>query len=377
SNNCVKPEAGPDVTICRPTTSFNLPDATSFQEWTAEPQNPVAATINPTSGVVNGMTESGVYTFILRDKTLGSACSDTVFIFRGVLEIPRQSTCFDTLSLPKVFGATYTTAAGNPASVTPSGFASGMTGIGTVYTFLISNGECVDTVRVERLDCQKKYDLALDKSISKKMAMLGDTLTYTVRVWNEGEATAHGIEVTDALNAGVQFVSSTPETGSYSSVSKKWMIDSLVVGDTVSLVIRVKVVAQGVWFNTAEITKMTEKDEDSTPNNGVEGEDDIDRECFTVPILLCRGQGSGIQLSVPGQYSGVVWFRKVQGGQPVQVGTGNTYQANETELGNYEYTFTSTSGSCPAEGCCPIIIVVEDCCPVDVCVPFVITKKRK
>ncbi len=246
-----------------------------------------------------------------------------------------------------------------------------------MYSFIITRGQCSDTVRVERLNCDKEYDLTLDKSISKKLAMLGDTLTYTIQVKNEGEGTAHGIEVTDVLNAGVQYISSVASMGSYSAASKKWSFDSITVGATMTLTIKVRVVAQGVWFNTAEITKMTEKDRDSTPGNGVESEDDIDRECFTVPILICRGQGSGVQLNVPAQYSGVVWFRKVQNGQPVQVGTGNSYQANETQLGSYEYTFTSTAGTCPAEGCCPVIIVVQDCCPVEVCVPFVITKKKK
>lgn len=376
-NNCVKPNAGADVAICKPVTTVNLPDAAANEEWVASATNPSAATINPVTGVVNGLTTNGEYSFILRDKTLGSTCSDTVVVLRGVIELPKQSTCFDTLTLPKVAGATYTKVAGNPASITAAGFASGMSTPGTVYSFIITRGQCSDTVRVERLKCDKDYDLSLKKSISKKLAMLGDTLTYTIQVKNEGEATPHGVEVTDVLNAGVQYISSVASMGSYSEVSKKWSFDSITVGTTMTLTIKVRVVAQGVWFNTAEITKMTEKDRDSTPGNGVEGEDDLDRECFTVPILICRGQGSGVQLNVPAQYSGVVWFRKVQNGQPVQVGTGNSYQANETELGSYEYTFTSTAGTCPAEGCCPIIIAVQDCCPVEVCVPFVITKKKK
>lgn len=37
-----------------------------------------------------------------------------------------------------------------------------------------------------------------------------------------------------------------------------------------------------MWFNTAEISKMNEKDIDSTPGNNQEGEDDIDREFTTL-----------------------------------------------------------------------------------------------
>ncbi len=226
-------------------------------------------------------------------------------------------------------------------------------------------------------DCGNTIDLSLNKSISRKLAMLGDTLTYTILVMNEGSDLATGITVTDSLNAGVQYLSSATAMGSYDPNTKIWTVDSLNAGDTVSLNITVRVVAQGVWFNTAEISGANQNDIDSTPGNGAEGEDDIDRQCFTVPYLICQGQGTVLELNVPGQYTGVVWFRQMQGGQQEQVGTGNTYEVSETELGSYEYTFTSTSGSCPAEGCCPVIVVVEDCCPANLCVPFVITKKVK
>ncbi len=238
---------------------------------------------------------------------------------------------------------------------------------------------CSDTkpVLISVLDCGQIVDLSLSKSVDRKMAMLGDTVTYTIKVWNEGQGDATGVVVTDSLNMGVQFVSQTTAAGSYNPTTRQWTIGSLAQGDTVRLLIRARVVAQGVWFNTAEITSMTEKDEDSTPGNGVDGEDDIDRECFTVPVLVCRGQGTAVDLMVPAEYTGVVWFRKTQGGEPVQVATGNTFQVVESELGTYEYTFTSNSGTCPAEGCCPTIVVVQDCCSVNVCVPFTITKKLR
>ncbi|TDB67309.1 SdrD B-like domain-containing protein [Arundinibacter roseus] len=377
SEVCVKPAAGADVFVCKPETTTDLPDAAAGEEWISTALNPVGVSIDAQTGIVSGLNESGVYMFILRDAALGSTCSDTVFVFRGVLELPNQTTCFDTLTLPSVAGATWTVAAGNLATITADGKITGMAVEDMSYAFIVSNGQCSDTILVQRLNCDKIYDLALDKAIDKKLAMLGDTVTYTIRVWNEGEGTVHGIEVTDSLSAGVQYLSSMADIGTYSQLTKKWSFDSLAVGDTASLQISVKIIAAGVWFNTAEITDMTEEDVDSTPGNGDETEDDIDRECFTVPILLCRGQGSALVLNVPQEYSGVVWFRQEQGGQPVQVAIGNSYTASETELGSYEYTFTSTSGTCPAEGCCPVVVVVEDCCPAEVCVPFVITRKVK
>jgi uncharacterized repeat protein (TIGR01451 family) len=244
------------------------------------------------------------------------------------------------------------------------------------YVLVWKAGTCADTVNITVGECAKRYDLALDQTVSTKLAQLGDTLSYTLRVWNEGEATAHGIEVTYQLPQGLHYLSSETLAGAYTPTTGQWSFDSLIVGDTLTLRIRVRVISPGVLFSTAEITQMNEKDIDSTPANEADNEDDLSRECITVPIMLCQGQGDAVQLNVPDQYSGVVWFRKEQNGSPVQVGTGNTYVATETEPGSYEYTFTSSSGNCPREGCCPLILVVKDCCPAEICVPFIIKKTR-
>ena len=114
---------------------------------------------------------------------------------------------------------------------------------------------------------------------------------------------------------------------------------------------------------------MTEEDEDSTPCNGEEEEDDIDRECFSVPLELCAGEG--VQVSVPQEYSNVQWFK--DGGTTV-VATGNDILI--TEPGTY--TFTAVSNACPAQGCCPIIVLPSsNCCPPDLCVPFTIKQTKK
>ncbi len=217
--------------------------------------------------------------------------------------------------------------------------------------------------------CDGVYDLALDKSISTKTAKVGDDITYTIKVWNEGQSTATNVSVKDTLNAGVQYVTYATATGNYNSASGIWTIGDLAPGDTAVLLVVVKVVAQGVWFNTAEICSMTEKDEDSTPCNGEDDEDDIDRECFSVPLELCTGEG--VQVSVPQQYQDVKWFKD---GGATAVATGNVLLI--TEPGTY--TFTALSNTCPAQGCCPIIVEPgSNCCPADLCVPFIIKQTKK
>jgi hypothetical protein len=217
------------------------------------------------------------------------------------------------------------------------------------------------TINVQ--DCSKdEVDLALKKMISKKLAQVGDVITYTLKVWNESNKNATGVEVTDSLNVGVQYLSSVASRGNYDINTKKWRIGNVAPnGDTVTLTIQVKVLMEGIWFNTAEISKTNEKDRDSTPGNKKDGEDDIDRQCFTVPIKLCTTEK--VEVSVPVAYTGVVWSDGQQGNVA-------SFSAAGT------YTFTATNGSCPAGGCCPIVIEVKDCCPANICVPFTITRKR-
>jgi hypothetical protein len=179
------------------------------------------------------------------------------------------------------------------------------------------------------------------------------------------------VEVTDALNAGVQYVSSSTTRGSYDGSTGRWTIGSIGAnGDTVTLTIQVKVLSQGIWFNTAEITRTNEPDQDSTPGNGTDSEDDIDRQCFTVPIGLCTGEK--VQITVPAQYTGVKWYKNgveitsLQGQNVVLLSEAGTY------------TYSSTSNACPAEGCCPLLIEASaNCCPVQVCIPLTLKKVRK
>ena len=217
-------------------------------------------------------------------------------------------------------------------------------------------------------------DLALSKTISKKIAQIGDVLTYTIKVWNESVTNATGVSVTDSIATTVQFVSASfvasRGSASISGNVIKWNIGSISAnGDTVTLTYQIKVTQEGVHFNTAEICTTNEKDVDSTPCNHDDTEDDIDRECFTVPVKLCPGEV--VEVNIPAKYTNVQWFKN---GGTTPVASGNSVLFSD--LGSY--TFTATNQTCPAEGCCPVIIEAgTNCCPVDLCIPFTIKQTKK
>ena len=236
----------------------------------------------------------------------------------------------------------------------------------------ISTGRIMATINAQI--CTVEVDLALKKSINTKIAQIGNILTYTLKVWNESNTNATGVEVTDSIATTVQFQtgSFTASRGSASITGNiiKWTVGGIAAnGDTVTLTYQVKATQEGVHFNTAEISKTNEKDVDSTPGNGTDGEDDLDRQCFTVPIKLCPGEKA--EANVPNTLTNVQWFKD---GGSTAIATGNVVLLTEIGI----YTFTATNQTCPANGCCPIIIEPGvNCCPEDLCIPFTIQKRKK
>lgn len=229
-------------------------------------------------------------------------------------------------------------------------------------------------VTVNAQNCDAPVDLALKKMIDKRIVQLGDSLTYTIKVWNESANTATGVEVTDSLAStvalGINSLLTNRGTTTVSGNVIKWTIGTIAAGgDTVTLSYRVKAIQEGVHFNTAEITKTNEHDIDSTPGNGKEEEDDLDRQCFTVPIKLCTGEK--VQVKVSDKYNNVQWFKQ---GTQGAVASGNEVLFAETGT----YTFTASNALCPVEGCCPVIILPGDnCCPPNLCIPLTLKKKKK
>lgn len=240
----------------------------------------------------------------------------------------------------------------------------------------ISTGRVGATINAE--NCIVEVDLALRKSINTKIAQLGDTLTYTIKVFNQSNTVATGVEVADTIATTVQFLASSlvasRGSASISGNVIKWTIGGIGAntganGDTVMLTYKVKAIQEGVHFNTAEISKTNGKDIDSTPGDGNLGEDDIESQCFTVPFKLCPTEK--VEISVPAFLTNVQWFKN---GQTAPIVAGNTVLLNE--IGTY--TFTASNQTCPANGCCPIIIEPGvNCCPEDLCIPFTIQKVKK
>lgn len=156
-------------------------------------------------------------------------------------------------------------------------------------------------------------DLRLEKTISAQTQYnVGDVVTFTITVTNDGPNPATGIAVTDNLpngytyqtgtidsDAGTTGATITPNAGVAPDLS--WTIDQLDPSESVTLTFDAEILAplSGVSYeNYAEITATNGYDDDSTPDNDSNNEDDDDTESITpaqVDLNLVKTVDEAIQ----------------------------------------------------------------------------------
>ncbi len=157
----------------------------------------------------------------------------------------------------------------------------------TTYTLSYINAEgCLEQYE-ETVDFGFNCtDVELDKTVDLTTANVGDLLTYTLVLVNQGPLPASGVQVTDQLPSSLQYVSHSPAVELYDPSTGIWDIGVVLVGDTFTLDIMANVLEVGLINNVAEVSAMDNTDSDSSPNNGNPNEDDYGETCTTVPTII-------------------------------------------------------------------------------------------
>jgi len=161
-------------------------------------------------------------------------------------------------------------------------------------TFGNGTGQDIDCVTTHTPD--PTIDLSLVKTVDNATPALGDDITYTLTVMNDGAAleAATGVVVEDQLPGGVSIDPgfSHPDVSVSPSGLVTWNVGTVGIGDVEMLDIPVTVNVSAVQQNCAEITAADQDDVDSTPDNGV-GAGEDDSSCVTItpnlnpPNLMC------------------------------------------------------------------------------------------
>ncbi|HRK72626.1 MAG TPA: DUF11 domain-containing protein, partial [Rhodothermales bacterium] len=96
-------------------------------------------------------------------------------------------------------------------------------------------------------------DVAVVKTVDNLTPKTGDTIHYTVTVWNHGPNTATGIAVTDVIPTGMTLLNTSTSQGTYNTGNSQWGVGTLAVGQAAQMVIALRVENTGLVTNTATV----------------------------------------------------------------------------------------------------------------------------
>jgi len=121
-----------------------------------------------------------------------------------------------------------------------------------------SDGDFSNNSDDEYTDVREVTDLVLEKSVDNSSPNVGDEITFTIRVENNGLVEAENVRVEDILLPGIfTYISSSVTTGSYDDGSGVWSVGNLNPGDSAQLTISVRVEEEGFYENYSLVTSDT------------------------------------------------------------------------------------------------------------------------
>jgi len=108
-------------------------------------------------------------------------------------------------------------------------------------------------------------DLSLLESVSDPTPNVGDSISFTVTLSNQGPDAATGVQVSDLLPTGLTLVSASPSQGSYSSGSGIWTVGSVSASATLNII--ATVASAAAQTNTATISHADQFDPNQANNS--------------------------------------------------------------------------------------------------------------
>jgi uncharacterized repeat protein (TIGR01451 family) len=184
---------------------------------------------------------------------------------------PSQGSCTGT---PTVSCALGTLATGGGATVVigvVANAAGSLTDTATVASGVAdpdaSNNSAAVTVTAVSGEPGAEADLALALTADPHRLLVGETVTYTVDVGNNGPEDATGVVLSDVLPAGISLASVQTSQGTCSGTTTvSCALGMLAVGDGAEVVITAVATAAGTLLDTASVTSAGD-DPDPSNNN--------------------------------------------------------------------------------------------------------------
>src|SRR5690606_38903979 len=154
-------------------------------------------------------------------------------------------------------------------------------GDGSVGSVDNSSNDPVDPQDEDDADDEKVTpqvaDLQLVKTVDDSTPNVGDAVTFTIAVRNDGPNVATNVIVVDSLPNGYGAISTISDGGVPSGGTISWNIGSIAIGATKNLTFKAVVLTPGSgvkYNNIAKITDVDQYDSDSDPTNNADKDGD-------------------------------------------------------------------------------------------------------
>src|SRR5262249_14537208 len=118
----------------------------------------------------------------------------------------------------------------------------------------------------------QQADLQVAKTVSNATPNVGDTITFTVTLTNNGPDPATNVVILDRLPSGLGLVSALPSQGTYNSTLGTWTVGTVNPGTPLTLIFTATVISPNTQTNVAAISQSDQFDPETTNNSATAAE---------------------------------------------------------------------------------------------------------
>lgn len=140
-----------------------------------------------------------------------------------------------------------------------------------IESFPIDDNTSNDTATITLdIETPEGVDLLIEKTALPEVALVNEQVVYKIMVTNQSDSdVVSQIVIKDEFDGNsvdFEFVSSSPDIGTFDEATMEWTIPELAVGDVATLLLTIRVLEIGSVTNTASLTRSSPRDSDPTNN---------------------------------------------------------------------------------------------------------------
>lgn len=133
--------------------------------------------------------------------------------------------------------------------------AGGWTNIASLRSLDQADTNNANNSAAVRLDVIEEADVEITKAVAPAVAKLGDIVTYTVTVANNGPNDTTDVIAVDPVKQPAEILSVTASQGTFDAVQREWTVGDLDAGQSETLTVEIRITYGGTIVNTVQITQ--------------------------------------------------------------------------------------------------------------------------